>query len=84
MHRSRLTATALAPLLSVTGALAYARFPWVRFGEALVLHSNQRVVDPAMWGERLARHRWGWPVVSGSGSLMVLMAMGFARSWYLT
>ncbi|MFM7509593.1 MAG: hypothetical protein ACKO5A_08605 [Actinomycetota bacterium] len=56
----------------------------MRFGEALVLHSNQRVVDPAMWGERLARHRWGWPVVSGSGSLMVLMAMGFARSWYLT
>ncbi len=38
----------------------------------------------AMWGERLARRERGWAVVAASGVLMVLLSMGFARSWYLT
>jgi len=38
----------------------------------------------AMWGERLARRERGWAVVVASGVLMVLLSMGFARSWYLT
>ena len=38
----------------------------------------------ALWGERLAQRDRGWAVVAASGVLMVLLSMGFARSWYLT
>jgi len=38
----------------------------------------------AMLGERLAARPRGWTVVATSGVLMVLLSMGFARSWYLT
>jgi hypothetical protein len=37
-----------------------------------------------LWGERLAARSRGWAVVAASGVLMVLLSMGFARSWYLT
>ena len=38
----------------------------------------------AMWGERLAARDRGWVLVAASGVLMVLLSMGFSRSWYLT
>ena len=38
----------------------------------------------AMWGERLATRDRGWVLVAASGVLMVLLSMGFSRSWYLT
>lgn len=38
----------------------------------------------ALWGERWSARRWGWVPVAVSGVVMVLLSMGFARSWYLT
>ena len=38
----------------------------------------------ALWGERLAKRDRGWALVVASGVLMVLLSMGFSRSWYLT
>lgn len=38
----------------------------------------------ALWGERWSDRRRGWVPVAASGVLMVLLSMGFARSWYLT
>ncbi len=35
-------------------------------------------------GERLSRRNWGWAPLAASGTLMVALSMGFARSWYLT
>lgn len=38
----------------------------------------------ALLGEWLSRQRYRWSWLASSGALMVLLSMGFARSWYLT